>query len=141
LRAATAGNPAVLSVHPAGRDARKTSFSATARKPQRVQSAISKAMASLEGQLGVALDRSTRKPAAARRVLLEMDLRPHRSARAPRPSRWHRGGVGSDTDAPITASGHDRGDHALPAPAQIAGFAWRDITSKQRSLRPVPNKQ
>ena len=62
------------------------SFSAAARKLQRVQSAISKAMANLEDQLGIALlDRSTKKAAklshegtavlaAARRVLLEMDV-------------------------------------------------------------------
>lgn len=62
------------------------SFSAAARKLQRVQSAISKAMANLEQQLGIALlDRSTKKAArpsdqgsvvlaAARRVLLDMDM-------------------------------------------------------------------
>jgi DNA-binding transcriptional LysR family regulator len=62
------------------------SFSAAAKKLQRVQSAISKSLANLEDQLGVALfDRSTKKAAklsrggttvlaAARRVLLEVDV-------------------------------------------------------------------
>jgi DNA-binding transcriptional LysR family regulator len=62
------------------------SFSAAARKLRRVQSAISKSMANLEDQLGIALlDRSTKKAAklsrggatvlaAARRVLLEVDV-------------------------------------------------------------------
>ncbi|RYE90885.1 MAG: LysR family transcriptional regulator, partial [Myxococcales bacterium] len=60
------------------------SFSAAARKLQRVQSAISTAMANLESQLGVPLwDRTTRVPtltaqgvavvAATRRVLAEVD--------------------------------------------------------------------
>jgi DNA-binding transcriptional LysR family regulator len=60
------------------------SFSAAARKLQRVQSAISTAMANLEEQLGVPLwDRATKIAklteqgqavlASARRVLLEVD--------------------------------------------------------------------
>jgi DNA-binding transcriptional LysR family regulator len=60
------------------------SFSAAARRLRRVQSAVSHAMAALEGQLGVALfDRTRRRPAltergklveaAARRVLLEVN--------------------------------------------------------------------
>jgi hypothetical protein len=40
-----------------------------------------------------------------------------------------------------TASGHDRDGRALPAPAEIDRFAWRDITSRQCSLRPAQNKQ
>jgi DNA-binding transcriptional LysR family regulator len=68
------------------------SFSAAARKLRRVQSAISKSMANLESQLGIKLlDRSTKKAArpsaqggavlaAARRVLLEMDMLKHVTA-------------------------------------------------------------
>lgn len=67
-------------------------LSAAARKLRRVQSAISKSMANLEQQLGITLlDRSTKKTAklsdpgnvvlaAARRVLLEMNMLKHVTA-------------------------------------------------------------